>query len=70
MRATRKRSGCRPSHPNAAGLARRFATDERGTTAIEYAMLTLIAIAIVVSVGQVGGAIKPMYESVHGIFGN
>ena len=56
--------------PKRRRLGAPLAADEHGTTAIEYAVLTLIAIAIVVAVGQVGGAIKPMYESVHGIFGN
>lgn len=34
---------------------RRFAADEAGATAIEYAILTFIAVALVVIIGQLGG---------------
>ena len=51
--------------------ARRFAADASGTTAMEYALVgVLIAVAIVVAVGQVGDGVKPFYEQLVGIYGN
>ena len=42
----------------------RFAKDSSGATAVEYAVMTFIAIAIVLVVSQLGDAVKAMYESV------
>jgi pilus assembly protein Flp/PilA len=48
-----------------AGQATRFARDENGATAIEYAMIAAgIATAIVTTVGALGTTVKGMYESV------
>lgn len=44
--------------------ARRFAADECGATAIEYAILTFIAVALVVIIGQLGGTVTGLYEEV------
>lgn len=46
------------------GIAK-FRSDERGVTAIEYALLaSLIAMVIVLSVGNVGVALKDLWGSV------
>jgi Flp pilus assembly pilin Flp len=55
---------------SAAGWARRFAADVSGTTAIEYALMTFIAIAIIVVVGQLGGTVAGLYQSVEDAFKN
>jgi Flp pilus assembly pilin Flp len=47
-----------------AGSARRFARDCSATTAIEYALLTFIAVAIIVVVSQLGGSLNALYSSV------
>jgi Flp pilus assembly pilin Flp len=44
--------------------ARRFADDWSGATAIEYAILTFIAVAVIVAVNKFGGTVNGMYESV------
>jgi Flp pilus assembly pilin Flp len=44
--------------------ARRFARDCSGTTAIEYVILTFIAVAIIAIVSQVGGNVNALYERV------
>ena len=42
-------------------VARRFAADISGTTAIEYALVgVLIAVAIVAAVNSVGDGVKPL----------
>jgi Flp pilus assembly pilin Flp len=46
------------------GSARRFARDCSGTTAIEYVILTFIAVAIIAIVSQVGGNVNALYERV------
>lgn len=51
-----------------AATARRFAADASATTAIEYAIMSLIAVAIIVLVSQVGTSVNGMYEKVVGIF--
>lgn len=53
-----------------AAVVRRFAADASGTTAIEYALLILIGVAILVAVGQIADSVKPMYEQLVGKFGN
>jgi pilus assembly protein Flp/PilA len=53
-----------------AGQATRFARDENGATAIEYAMIAGgIATAIVATVGALGTTVKGMFESVLPGFG-
>jgi pilus assembly protein Flp/PilA len=48
-----------------AGQAARFARDENGATAIEYAMIAAgIATAIVATVSALGTTVKGMYESI------
>jgi len=47
---------------------RRFAADEAGATAIEYAILTFIAVALVVIIGQLGGTVTGLYEQVLAAF--
>ncbi|MCU0716378.1 MAG: Flp family type IVb pilin [Pirellula sp.] len=43
---------------------RRFSRDEAGATAIEYAvMLSLIAVAVIASVGQVATATKNSFDT-------
>jgi Flp pilus assembly pilin Flp len=55
--------------PNRVGVTvRRFAVDCSGTTAIEYAIMTFIAVAIMVVITQLGGNVTAMYERVQGIF--
>ena len=51
-----------------AATARRFAADRSASTAVEYAVMTLIAVAIVAAVAQLGGTVTGMYETVEGIF--
>ena len=52
-----------------AGHAARFAHDENGATAIEYAMIAAgIAGAIIATVTTLGTTVKGMYESVAAIF--
>ena len=52
-----------------AATAQRFAADQSATTAVEYAVMTLIAIGIVVAVTALGGSVTAMYERVAGLFG-
>jgi Flp pilus assembly pilin Flp len=51
-------------------LARRFAADSSGATAIEYALMTFIAIAIVLAISQLGGSVTALYERVQAAFVN
>ena len=48
--------------------ARRFAADSSGATAIEYGILTLIAIAIMAVVSQIGGSVSGMFEMLKNAF--
>ncbi|HET7680244.1 MAG TPA: Flp family type IVb pilin [Xanthobacteraceae bacterium] len=48
-----------------AGQARRFARDESGATAIEYALITAgIAVAIIAAVNSIGTTTNAKFESV------
>lgn len=47
---------------------RRFAQDNSGATAVEYAVLTFIAIAIVAAISQLGGSVTSLYEQVQAVF--
>ncbi|MGX1746262.1 MULTISPECIES: Flp family type IVb pilin [unclassified Brevundimonas] len=43
----------------------RFAKDESGATAIEYGLIAaLIAVAIIVAVGSLGGKLKGTFEDI------
>lgn len=48
-----------------ANLMRRFISSESGTTAIEYAILSFIAVAVIAIVSQMGGTLGDMYQSVY-----
>jgi pilus assembly protein Flp/PilA len=49
---------------------RRLIRDERGATAIEYAMIAAgVAVAIVAAVNALGVSVKAMYESVQNAMG-
>jgi Flp pilus assembly pilin Flp len=50
------------------GSARRFARDCSAATAVEYAVMTFIAIAIVVVVNQLGIGVAGLYDSVAAAF--
>jgi Flp pilus assembly pilin Flp len=51
-------------------LARRFAGDQRATTAIEYGVLALIGLAVILIVSEIGGTVSGMYEQLAGKIGN
>ncbi len=53
-----------------AATARRFAADGSATTAIEYAVMTFIAVAVVAAITQLGGSVTAMYEQVQNLFVN
>ena len=48
--------------------ARRLAADRSGATAIEYAVMTFIAIAIVVVIGLLGDSVRGLYEAAANAF--
>lgn len=50
--------------------ARRFAGDRSASNAIEYALLTFIAAAIIVAVSQLGGAVTGLYVQVQNAMGS
>jgi pilus assembly protein Flp/PilA len=50
--------------------ARRFAADSTGATAVEYGLMTLIAIAVVFGITQIGGNLTAIFESVQAAFAN
>ncbi|MGA7456442.1 MAG: Flp family type IVb pilin [Methyloceanibacter sp.] len=52
-----------------AATARRFAADSSGATAVEYGIMTLIAIAIMALVSQIGGSVSGMFEMLKNAFG-
>ena len=48
-------------------LQARLETSERGAAAVEYALLvSLIAVAIVVAVGLLGGTLSDTFDSIRG----
>ena len=51
-----------------AAAARRFAADQSAATAVEYAVMTFIAIAIVAAITLLGGSVTAMYEQLKGLF--
>ncbi|MHA1165243.1 MAG: Flp family type IVb pilin [Alphaproteobacteria bacterium] len=53
----------------ASGLLWRFASDQDGSTAIEYALIAVgIGVAIIISVNGVGGEVLNMFQSVKDAF--
>ena len=48
--------------------ARRFAADSSGATAIEYALMTFIVLAILAVIGQVSGALNGMFGTLTTFF--
>jgi Flp pilus assembly pilin Flp len=44
--------------------ARRFLADSSGATAIEYAIVALIGVAVIALVTQIGGSVNTLYEKV------
>jgi Flp pilus assembly pilin Flp len=67
----RMETDCRPGlHRRLARTARRFAADCSGASAVEYAVLALVAIAIAAIVFQIGGSVNSMLETVEGLFTN
>jgi pilus assembly protein Flp/PilA len=49
------------------GFLKRFATDERGATAIEYGLVaSLIAVAIITSVSNIGKNVSSTFSKVAG----
>ena len=44
--------------------ARRFLDDSSGATAIEYAIVALIGVAVIALVMQIGGSVNSLYEKV------
>jgi Flp pilus assembly pilin Flp len=48
--------------------ARRFLADSSGATAIEYAIVALIGVAVIALVSQIGGTVNGFYEKVVKIF--
>ncbi len=51
-------------------LAWRFAEDCSGATAIEYAIMTFIGVAVLFAVNQLGVTVASMYERVQQAFVN
>ena len=46
-------------------LARRFAREETGATAIEYGMIAaLISVAIITALGLIGGHLQTAFETI------
>jgi pilus assembly protein Flp/PilA len=55
---------------NMAIMRQRLAADERGATAIEYAMIAAgIGVAIAATVTSLGSAVTNLYTSIASIFG-
>lgn len=50
--------------------ARRFAANSSGATAVEYGLMTLIAIAVVFGITQIGGNLTAIFERLQTAFGN
>jgi Flp pilus assembly pilin Flp len=65
MRSTIKMQRC------VALTARRFAADNSGASAVEYAIpIAAIALAIVALVYQIGDSVTGLFEKAEGIYGN
>ena len=52
------------------GVMRRFATESSGATAVEYAVMTFIAIAIVAAISALGSSVTGLYNQVAALFAN
>lgn len=66
---TRTKLGWDQPWGRVAMTARRFAADTSAGTAIEYALMTFIAIAILVAMGQFSGALNAMFARLTALFG-
>lgn len=42
---------------------KRFGADQRGTTAIEYALIAAMMAVVVISIAGTGGAVDALYET-------
>jgi Flp pilus assembly pilin Flp len=51
-------------------MMRRFAADTAAATAVEYAVMTFIAIAIVAAISALGGSVTGLYNQVAALFAN
>jgi Flp pilus assembly pilin Flp len=51
-------------------IMQRFAADTSGATAVEYAVMTFIAIAIVAAISALGGSVTGLYNQVAALFAN
>ncbi len=49
---------------------RRFAADRSGATAVEYGIVTLIAVAVLIAVNAIGGNITSIFETIAAAFTN
>ncbi|HXG79836.1 MAG TPA: Flp family type IVb pilin [Methyloceanibacter sp.] len=45
-----------------------FATDNAGASAVEYALLTFIALALVAAVGLLGDTLTTLFQRIAGAF--
>jgi pilus assembly protein Flp/PilA len=67
MRLSHARRGLAPAADAARSAVTRFAADQGGATAIEYAVIaSLISIMIVAGVTSVGTSLKDFFNSVSG----
>lgn len=48
--------------------ARRFAAQRSGAAAVEYGIVTLIAVAVLIAVNAVGGNITSIFETIAAAF--
>jgi Flp pilus assembly pilin Flp len=51
-------------------MARRFVADRSGAAAIGYGLMTLIAIAVVLAVSQVGDGVGAVFQKLQAAFAN
>jgi Flp pilus assembly pilin Flp len=71
MTRTKTETDCSTSLRRRLALtAQRFVADSSGASAVEYAVLALVAIAIAAVVFQIGGSVNTMFEKVEGLFTN
>lgn len=57
-----------PSVRKTAALFYLFATDNAGASAVEYALLTFIALALVAAVGLLGDTLTTLFQRIAGAF--
>lgn len=66
---SRMKLGWGSSQGRVAVTAWRFAADTSGATAIEYALLTLIAVGIMLIVAQISGGLNAMFAQLTSFVG-